>query len=400
MKTFKQQLNESPDRYRLSDGSNKNWMSGWAFGFIGKDFFLEATLPHYEIIRHIFKDSKYTSFENLKPFLTAFNKQVQLNRIDLNKYNKGEFADQLNDLVNEPIENLFGGDGNVHDEVQIPLLNLARFGMKFSGRVWPKEQVISFWFYPKNLKEWNIVKKAIRKKFPIDDTWQIDLSVNQENSSISVGDYEKSNEVKSVKHDLGKIHVMSPIAKKKFLNKVQGFGSDKQAKIARKAGFKSYAEYKAMVSQESKIKSFANFLREKFLDADNFTPKYLGKVIYFETFINPSKSELIKDARGIIDPKGNLYTTNTIDGVIHSDIVKFLIEKGYIKLSGFDFYSLFDKYSDKFLAIKRDGSTNNIYISASYNAGFYYDHADIIEKYISKASKKNSGLNFIPERIQ
>jgi hypothetical protein len=393
MKTFIEILKEDPDKFNLSNGNFKAWhIGGLSFGYFGNIMVAlkEPGLKHSQLIRYLPK--KAYTVDNLKKYI----KQAENHKNALIKY---DIWEDLLILKHDDLETI--------SDQKYPtknMIELGRFGLQYSGRVWPKDKVISFWDYPKSFKEWSKIKKDINKAIGINitDDWHIDLSTNSnDKSSITVKDYEKSNEVKKVKQDLSKIHVMSPIQKRQLLKKVKsGFGSSKQADVARKAGFKSYAEYRALTRQEQKdFISFSNWLNEKFLDGDNYYPIHGKNHIYIEIFINPSTKEVIKSARGIIDPNGNLYVVNT-SYVLHSDIVRHLINKGHIKVPSFNERSLFDKYKNNFLGVQRHGNTKDFFVSASYDLDFYHSQSDVIEKYLSKVKKKNPLFNFIGKRIK
>jgi len=254
---FKQYLKENPDRYILSTGEMAGWQKGMTFGYFGGDMIISSKgITHGILIRNI-PDEQWTE-KNIKLFLETAHKNVK------------DIVDYSPTLGFKSLKNLqFTGAKKIAENREMyetTMTFVARTGFGYAGRIWKNPGIVSFWHYPKSKEDWLKFKKDIAKKgINIKDNWNLDLSKDDgKGHSLNIGTYEKSKEMKSVKHNLQAIHLMNPIAKKAFLDKVKGFGSKKQMDIAKKAGFDSYAEYKAFTQQENEEKTFKNYLTEIF----------------------------------------------------------------------------------------------------------------------------------------
>ncbi len=282
MKRFKQYISENPDEVILpDDGSGHEQSLGWpegvTFGFFQKELLYRYAMTHGAMLRSYysknFKQTREGVLEFLKHCVDKWNKlkgkgSIELKNMTKNIYN--DFVKWIDDIENDfpkikSIENKRQLYLELTDDIHQKIFSMSRVVMDMPGRFWDKEKVISFWIYPKNIKEFDRFVRGMKAiRINVTDDWYIDLG-NYESDGITVKDYKQSKEVKKVNFDLAKIHVMPAQAKKLFLANVRGFGSDKQAKIAKKAGFNSYAEYNAFTQQETfmSIKDYKEYLNEK-----------------------------------------------------------------------------------------------------------------------------------------
>ena len=129
--------------------------------------------------------------------------------------------------------------------------------MRLPGRVWTMQKIISFWKYPDNIREFvELMKDLDYEGIEIDDDWIVDFSKKTPVIGKSVGEYSGSKKpLPKVTQDLQTTHLMNP-AMKELIKQAKiakgqsiytGFGSDKQAELARRAGFKTYFEYKNFI---------------------------------------------------------------------------------------------------------------------------------------------------------
>lgn len=110
--------------------------------------------------------------------------------------------------------------------------------VKYPGRVFTDDKVITFWFYPKTREELKRIIKGIEDDLQItiwdDDEWEIETNAGYHNNSMSLvnahyvhpSEFEGSEDFTEVEFIE---HIMSPLKKKKK-NVPKGIGSNKEKK--------------------------------------------------------------------------------------------------------------------------------------------------------------------------
>lgn len=147
------------------------------------------------------------------------------------------------------------------------------------------------------------------------------------------------------------------------------------------------------------LKLVKQTLSEKFVTSGKIKPFATQNYIYVELFVNPSKSELGTNTRGIILPTGDLYILSTPeqlgveDAVIHIDIIRFIKSN---KISDIYFSGDFNDRLKDFFAVLYDKQTNTWGRSESYTDLEVHQEIQATEL-ITKAKEKNPSYNFTTE---
>jgi hypothetical protein len=269
MKRFKEYLKENPDEFNIKT-KDKNIRGEFADGdthafgyFMNKLYVSEPEGVHWKIGRKL--AAKFVETGNIdkklikeiennilkKKIKFAFDKNILTNILArINKYINGKKDDLLEEKQTiQDLTYLFD--------------DYSRYVLKFPGRIWKNKKILSFWTLPTKTEEILKLKKDLEKNLNIKidpEEYYIDL----DHESTSLSNYTSSGKKKKIKnHDISKAHVQ-PGMRKALGMTPKGFGTDLQAKIAKKAGFNSYAEYKAFTQQESiSIKDYLDILNEE-----------------------------------------------------------------------------------------------------------------------------------------
>lgn len=141
---------------------------------------------------------------------------------------------------------------------------------------------------------------------------------------------------------------------------------------------------------------FNKILQEKFLDAENYKPKY-GNSRYVEIFKNPDSKEykeLLKDSdiiivRAVLTKGADLYIVSS-KNVIHDDVLKLLDKRGILTFHQ-DWYENPERLKEYICLF---GERNKkLYPADSYNQEVYDEIGHFyISHYEKILNKNNSGF--------
>lgn len=147
---------------------------------------------------------------------------------------------------------LMSKPGDTHTEI---LDDTTRSDFQYPGRIWLKTKIISFYDYPETNFKLKQIVKDIERKLNIDiwndPEFRIDINSDEprfrsdDDILIPLKQFQKSED--ATPEEKAAQHVLPPSLKKGG-DPIDGFGSDKQQKLAFKNKFNSVAQMKAMSS--------------------------------------------------------------------------------------------------------------------------------------------------------
>jgi hypothetical protein len=162
---------------------------------------------------------------------------------------------------------------------------INRNNMKYPGRLWIYEKLISFWHYPENRKIFDSVIKDLEKTISEDqgrplvigDDWQIDVRDEEGHYKlIPITDYHKPKD--DNKMDLTP-HLMSPEDKKKVLMD-QGYRAKKSQWKKWQKPFENLEYFNEKYDNDAEVKHVVDFL-DNLKSFSDLTDDKLKEVVEF-----------------------------------------------------------------------------------------------------------------------
>lgn len=234
-------LNESPDGIKY-DGVFTHFLfpDAYPFGYY-----------NFEDIRPLikpFKDMAMTGYRSDTPEDKAYLEALSEFKKRIPEIQSGSLTPEYELYV--------GNNKSTHDKIEIYIDTNLKYSlmwndlrprsyMKYAGRIWTKNKVISFWNIPSKSDFPKVISDLEKDlRINIDNTWKLDTGKQK---VVNLFDYMqgKLNNSDPTWSDSNKPHQMSPVEKEKMKRNVNGYGSEKQQRISHKAGFKTPAEFNA-----------------------------------------------------------------------------------------------------------------------------------------------------------
>jgi hypothetical protein len=116
--------------------------------------------------------------------------------------------------------------------------------LQVAGRLWQKEQVLTFWKNPTKQELRKLITDLKKYNVNITNDWLIETD---EYEFQTVGEYEGKDRMLT---NIQMIHTLNPIEKQQLKRKLNGFGSEKQWMMAKRMGFKTVAEMNFFLKEE------------------------------------------------------------------------------------------------------------------------------------------------------
>jgi hypothetical protein len=335
-----------------------------------------------------------------------------------------------------------GGETILGNSADFHPLRIKRNKRTYSGRLWAKKKLMSFWVYPdreKFIKIANDLSKKLEEKYgePFDilgdPEWKVEVLpvknwFNRRGKPFKTelvpamnygGSAERSEE------DLGREHVKSPLLKKKKV--IPGFGSSNPKYIEKRKWQmaaplgESNIDMKKLVAES--LEELLEGVADKYAERkwgipdeignfdDDFTRKSsgnsVGKAKGFDIIKNPkSLSGFPQGSRGVITKEGDLYVVADVSHVIHTDILEELRNKGIVSFKPTGWEDPTETPNIDFITVQRVWNKPVFAIGESYylpKAKYPEERAKALqffEPFLNEARKKNPDLKFINEQIR
>jgi len=369
---------------------------------------------------------------------------ISLPNLEYNKYGEDihsyGWSPSYDDSDSHPFW-IEGGEMILGDSKALHPLGIKRNRRTYSGRLWAKQKLISFWVYPDNEKFIEIAKDLNRKleerygrPFDIlgDSEWKVEILpiknwFNRRGKPFKTelvpamnygGSAERSEE------DLGKEHIKSPLLKQKKV--IPGFGSSNPKYIEKRMW-----QMAAPMGESKKTKKFVAESVDEILEGvgdkyaertwgipdeeDRFESKLsrrnsgnsVGQTKGFDIIKNPSDLKgFPQGARAVITKSGDLYVVGDVETVIHTDILAELKKKGIVSFKPTGWEDPTETPEIDFITVQRVWTKPVFAIGESYylpKSKYPEERAlslQFFEPFLEAAREKNPQFKFMNEQIR